>query len=163
LNYFTRTAKGYFTFEECGDVKNPTIGIEYGVPYRFIQKDRSNWFHPMGFAYFPDGAHEDLDELEPGVTQTGSNCVADNTCPTPLYFRDGVFLGNPFDKSDFGLDLYEPEFFLGITTWTANGEYSVMLTFDDEAYTNDIFYFCHVRLIVTESLEATFLVDKVKR
>lgn len=140
---------GYFTFEECPGVKNPTIGIEYGTPYRFIQKDRSNWFHPMGFAYFPDGAHDDADELEPGISQTGSNCVINNTCPTPLYFRDGVFLGDPLDKSNFGLDVYEPEFFLGITTWSGSGEYSVMLTFDDEAYTNDIFYFCHIHQYMT--------------
>ena len=99
----------------------------------------------MGFAYFPDGAHDDKDELEPGISQTGSNCVSNSTCPTPLYFRDGEFLGNPLDKADFGLDVYEPEFFLGVPTWSAVGEYSVMLTFDDEAYTNDIFYFCHVR------------------
>jgi hypothetical protein len=98
----------------------------------------------MGFAYFPDGDHADADELEPGISQTASNCEANNTCPSPLYFRDGLFLGDPLDKTNFGLDVYEPEFFLGITTWSGS-EYSVMLTFDDEAYTNDIFYFCHVR------------------
>jgi hypothetical protein len=98
----------------------------------------------MGFAYFPDGAHDDADELEPGISQTGSNCTEDNTCPTPRYFRDGKFLGNTFDKANFGLDVYEPEFFLGVHTWSAAGEYSIVLTFDDEAYTNDIFYFCHV-------------------
>ena len=142
---FSYSSLGYFTFEECPGIKNPTIGMEYGTTYHFIQKDRSNWYHPMGFAYFPDGAHDDKDELEPGISQTGSNCVSNSTCPTPLYFRDGEFLGNPLDKADFGLDVYEPEFFLGVPTWSAVGEYSVMLTFDDEAYTNDIFYFCHVR------------------
>jgi hypothetical protein len=147
---------GYFTFEECPGLKNPTIGMEYGMPYRFIQKDRSNWYHPIGFAYFPDGAHVDADELEPGITQTGSTCVADNTCPTPLYFRDGVFLGNPLDKSDFGLDVYEPDFFLGITTWSGSGEYSAMLIFDDEAYTDDIFYFCHVCSFVSELFDLMF-------
>ena len=28
---------GYYTFEECGDVVNPTIGMEVGVRYRFLQ------------------------------------------------------------------------------------------------------------------------------
>lgn len=28
---------GYFTFEECGDVVNPTLGIELGKTYRFVQ------------------------------------------------------------------------------------------------------------------------------
>ena len=33
---------GYFQFEECGDVDNPTIGLEVGKTYHFIQKDPSN-------------------------------------------------------------------------------------------------------------------------
>ena len=144
LWFLSLSFTGYFTFAECPGVKNPTIGMEYGKPYRFIQKDRSNWYHPMGFAYFPDGAHDDKDELEPGISQTGSSCVTNNTCPTPLYFLDGTFLGNPLDRSDFGLDVYEPDFFLGIAGWSGKGEYNVMLTFDDETFTNDIFYFCHV-------------------
>ena len=138
---------GYFTFEECPGIKNPTIGMEYGKSYHFIQKDLSNWYHPMGFAYFPDGAHDEKDELEPVISQTGSNCVTNNTCPTPLYFLDGVFLGDPLDASNFGLDVYEPDFFLGVTTWAGKGEYSIMLKFDDENYTNDLFYFCHVRCV----------------
>lgn len=31
---------GYFTFEECGDVVNPTLGIELGKTYRFVQVRR---------------------------------------------------------------------------------------------------------------------------
>ena len=38
-----------------------------GQTYVFDQQDDSNWFHPLGFAYFPDGAHEGVDELEEGV------------------------------------------------------------------------------------------------
>ena len=33
----------------------------------FDQLDPSNWFHPLGFAYHPDGAHDGVDELEEGV------------------------------------------------------------------------------------------------
>ena len=37
---------GYYVFEECGlDVMNPTIAMEVGETYTFIQKDRSNYFH----------------------------------------------------------------------------------------------------------------------
>lgn len=28
---------GYYQFEECGDVTNPTIAIEMGKTYRFVQ------------------------------------------------------------------------------------------------------------------------------
>ena len=102
----------------------------------------------MGFAYFPDGAHDEKDELEPGITQTSSNCAANFTCPTPRYFRDGIFLGNWAEPSDFGLDVYEPEFFLSVVDWFGAGTYSIELFFDDEEYTQDIFYFCHVRCAI---------------
>jgi len=44
---------GYFRFEECGDAVNPTLGMEIGQTYTFLQKDITNYFHPLGFAYFP--------------------------------------------------------------------------------------------------------------
>jgi hypothetical protein len=31
---------GYFSFEECGDMVNPTIGMEVGETYTFVQADR---------------------------------------------------------------------------------------------------------------------------
>ncbi len=33
---------GYYQFEECGDDVNPTLGMELGKTYKFVQKDRSN-------------------------------------------------------------------------------------------------------------------------
>ena len=33
---------GYYEFEECGDETNPTLGMEVGKTYQFIQQDRSN-------------------------------------------------------------------------------------------------------------------------
>jgi hypothetical protein len=139
--------KGYFTFNECPGMINPTIGVEVGETYIFVQEDRSNWYHPMGFAYFPDGEHDSKDELEPVITQTGSDCVTTSTCPSPRYFRNGEFLGNPDDPADFGLDVYEPEFRRGIVEWTKLGVYTVELNFDDYGYVKDIFYFCHVRIL----------------
>jgi len=41
---------GHYTFEECGDVVNPTLGLSPGQTYTFIQSDRSNFFHPLGIA-----------------------------------------------------------------------------------------------------------------
>jgi hypothetical protein len=86
--------KGYFSFEECGDVVNPTIVLELGETYTFIQRHRSNYYHPMGFAYFPDGAHDDKEELEPGVgLGHDPSCATDKTCPAPMYFLNGEYLG----------------------------------------------------------------------
>ena len=57
---------GYFTVEGC-EGKMPTLGMERGITYIFDQGDETNYYHPLGVAYYPDGAHDDVDELEPGV------------------------------------------------------------------------------------------------
>ena len=33
---------GYYGFEECGDVSNPTLAMEVGRTYEFVQQDPSN-------------------------------------------------------------------------------------------------------------------------
>jgi hypothetical protein len=48
---------GHFTFVECGETSHPIIGLKKDVTYVFDQSAASNWYHPLGFAYFPDGAH----------------------------------------------------------------------------------------------------------
>ncbi|KAL7555727.1 hypothetical protein ACA910_005145 [Epithemia clementina (nom. ined.)] len=147
---------GYYMFEECGDQVNPTIGMIVGTTYTFLQADRSNYYHPMGFAYVPDGAHADGPELEPAVsgTNTTASCVANARCPAPMYFRGNTYLGVysnnanvvpvTTDEEDFGLDVYEPQFFRPIHEWAGAGNYSIQLTFNDASYTQDIFYFCHI-------------------
>jgi len=59
---------GYFSMDQCGEEANPTLGIEKGATYYFSQEDESNYYHPLGLAYYPDGAHDGVDELEPGVS-----------------------------------------------------------------------------------------------
>merc|ERR1719407_376659 len=114
---------GYFKFNECGATSMPVISMKRGVKYIFDQSDASNWYHPLGMAYFPDGAHAGVDELEPGITQTtGDTCAGGN---------------------DFGLDNYEPEFFIPKGDWLAT-KYKVELTITDTAYATDMFYFCHI-------------------
>merc|ERR1719420_1456010 len=122
--------------------------MKRGVKYIFDQSDASNWYHPLGMAYFPDGAHAGVDELEPGITQTtGDACTADNTCQAPRYFKDAIFAGGTYptagNDGDFGLDNYEPEFFIPKGDWLAT-KYKVELTITDTAYATDMFYFCHI-------------------
>lgn len=93
---------------------NPTLGLEIGKTYTFVQENISNWMHPLGFAYFPHGAHEDTDELEPGITQTGSTCATDFSCPTPRYFRGTEFLGVE-GTEDFGLGEFQQS--VGVTVF----------------------------------------------
>ena len=146
-------ATGYYVVEECGQTPMPTLALEQNVKYRFIQHDKSNWFHPLGVAYFPDGAHEGVDELEPGISKstTTPSCTATSTCQAPRYFKNGVFLGTTFDNTatppaggaDFGLDVYEPLFQGDYVDWQTQ-KFEMQLTITDVGYTKDLFYFCHV-------------------
>ena len=72
-----------------------------------------------------------------------------------MYFLGDRYLGkysnNPDVKNvttgedDFGLDIYEPLFFLSPGGWTALGTFSVKLRFDEAIqHPSDLFYFCHI-------------------
>lgn len=119
-----------------------------------------NSFHPLGFAYYPDGAHDNKDELEPGMVPPGSSssCDENQTCPAPMYYVRGEYKGTysnnddllpvTSDESNFGLDDYEPVFFRPMPQWIEDQEFSVFLKFDkDTDFTKDIFYFCHVSMM----------------
>jgi len=171
VNIFASTM-GYFRFEECGETNSPTLGIYPGVVTTFYQHHSSNWYHPLGFGYLPDGIHKtkclncDERELDPAVTKTGSDCATVNKCMAPMYFLNdsatGVdtYLGGNYSNmpevqkpnkghtGDFGLDgfgKYEESFGqTSLVHWIAMGRWSVKFKWTDAAYTKDLFYFCHV-------------------
>jgi hypothetical protein len=55
LNVFA-SETGYYEFEGKSG-SSPDLTVEIGTTYTFDQSDASNWYHPVGFAYEPDGAH----------------------------------------------------------------------------------------------------------
>jgi len=159
---------GYFKFSgengDCGGT-NPTLGVEKGATYYFIQKDPSNYYHPIGFAYAPDGALKDNNELEPGVSgpegDDNGSCKDTLSCPAPMYIKDGEYLGNytnnpkiglgsqDLDPENFGLDDYEPEYFYPLYDWLG-ADYKVALLYpEDNDYEADFFYFCHIHEFMT--------------
>jgi len=148
LNFYA-SEWGYYSFKEC-EGTNPVLQLEIGTTYTFDQTDTSNWYHPLGFAYYADGAHDDVDELEPGIVAPGSNSTCDvtNACPTPRYKLNDEYLGVANDTGDFGLDHYEPKFFLPVVDWKDQGNFTVELKLDDTV-TQDIFYFCHIHQYMT--------------
>ena len=105
-----------------------------------------------GFAYFPDGAHKGVDELEPSISLSNSSCQDSNTCQAPMYFRNDFYLGDSFNNLgstvtggiNFGLSDYENMFHRSRTDWINLGKFSVKLNLTDEGYSKDIFYFCHL-------------------
>lgn len=126
-----------------------------GVTYNFVQKDISNFFHPFGLGYYPDGFD---DELEPGIVPPGSNseCGDTNNCPAPMYVLDGEYLGEysndneeiapvTNDSEDFGLSSYRSLFFeKSPSSWVRSGTFEVALKFDVDDFTDDIFYYCKI-------------------
>jgi len=65
-----------------------------------------------------------------------------------VYSNNGVI--HPVSSGeDFGLDVYEPEFFNNPRDWTSAGPYQIALKFDVDDFTQDIFYFCHIHQYMT--------------
>ena len=79
---------------------SPDIHVTIGQTYTFDQSHPSNWYHPVGFAYEPDGAHgstwggAELDEVEGPGELLYKIDGADTTCA---------------NASNAGLDCYELE------------------------------------------------------
>ena len=80
--------------------------------------------------------------------------------------KDGEYLGqysnnemiSPLQGGDnFGLDDYEPEFFLDFLTWKTAGKYEIALKFDDDDFAQDFFYFCHVSPVSFIALTNSFI------
>mmetsp|Transcript_20009 Transcript_20009/g.53279 ORF Transcript_20009/g.53279 Transcript_20009/m.53279 type:complete len:458 (+) Transcript_20009:265-1638(+) len=146
LNVFA-SETGYFAVDGCdaGGATQPKLVVNAGVEHCFTQTDETMWFHPLGFAYEADGALRGNPELEPGVTPPGdaSGCAETLTCQKPMYYLDGVYLGNESDPENFGLDEYEPQFARPRDEWLQAGNYEVCLTVTSTG-PPDIFYFCHI-------------------
>jgi len=154
---------GYYFIEGCSGV-NPTLHLETGRTYFFDQSDPSNWYHLIGFSYEADGAHAGVDELEPGIAPGGSTCDETLSCPAPMYFMDDEYTGVYSNiesllpvagSEDFGLDVVEPLFFHPLADWESYGPFVTALNFDDENFTEDIFYFCHVHSGMTGRIKLT--------
>lgn len=142
------SSTGYYRVEGCDGVQ-PTLGMVEGVKYTFDQTDVTNWFHPLGFAYGPDGVYLEQDELEKSVADPNgdvSNCTDSLSCQHAQYKLNGENLcdNDPCDPEDFGLDQYEGVYFSGgRDDWIDQGNFTVDVTITDPG-TTEIFYFCHI-------------------
>merc|ERR1712032_770118 len=119
---------------------SPDIHVKIGETYIFDQGAGSNWYHPIGFAYFPDGAH--------GEDWGGDERAEVEGLGELVYKKNGVAMDCE-DAGDTGLDCYEPAFFYPRGDWKAD-DWSAELTITqdvaDEAEKNGgvLYYFCHI-------------------
>ncbi|GBG33012.1 Hypothetical Protein FCC1311_092362 [Hondaea fermentalgiana] len=170
---------GYFLVEGCEDKGHmPTLGMEANVKYIFDQSNKTNWFHPLGFAYAPDGALSGNDELEKGVDPPGgTTCNETLSCQYPQYKLNGEILCDEYDEltglcadeEDFGLDQYEGVWFSGgRDNWIDAGNFTIEVNITDDA-TKEIFAFCHIhkymsfriKILDTETLAIRAPTDEI--
>jgi len=128
---------GYYEIAGKSGV-SPDLTVQIGKTYVFDQKDASNWYHPVGFAYYPDGAHgenwggAERDEVEAAGQLLYKINGAATTCP---------------DAGDTGLDCYEPEFFHPRGDWKGKhytAELTITQAMADASHGGVIYYFCHI-------------------
>jgi len=104
----------------------------------FDQRDFTNWYHPVGLAYCPDGGHgatwggEERDEVEGAGELVYKIDGAETTCP---------------DAGDTDLDCYEPDFSYPRGIWMEKvytAELTITQNMADESHGGVIHYFCHI-------------------
>lgn len=120
------------------DGPSPDLTVKIGQTITFDQTDVSNWYHPVGFAYAPDGAHGD----DWGADENPEVEGADQ-----LTYKINGEVTTCEDVGTTGLDCYEPEFFYPYGDWQAKG-YSAELTITQELADASnggvLYYFCHI-------------------
>jgi len=144
---------GAFQVEGC-EGTSPVLQIVRGVEYEFVQNAMTNWNHPIGLAYYPDGAlgfgnFSEVPELE---NPTPEDCESEDfQCnpgadveQAPLYCSNGVCETlDDWNNGETGLDFYEPYFQRPIDQWIEN-TWSVRITIPLSSLTSQFFYFCHI-------------------
>merc|ERR1719262_1014178 len=98
--------------------------------------DKTNWYHPIGFAYIAGGAHTECKAADGSLGE----------CPELEDELQSFVNGAPVtdDESGFGLDAYEPEFFNSLDWWLERPEYVVTVTIPADACHDTFYYFCHI-------------------
>jgi len=133
---------GYYNLDR-GDFEetvgsSPDITVKIGQTITFDQTDPTNWYHPVGFAYRPDGAHGD---------DWGADENAEIEGLGELLYRINGEPTTCDDAGDTGLDCYEPEFFYPIGDWKGSAYTAELTITEDVAAASKggvLYYFCHI-------------------
>jgi len=130
---------GYFKVEGYEGVQ-PTLTLQLGTDYWLHQTHASNWMHPIGLAYQPNGAH---DVLYPGSEGEGAPEVADGSGTTGYEYVYYIKYPGETDFTAVTLDDYEPLFFYPINEW-AKHSFKIHLRVTEPTFAKSIVYFCHI-------------------
>ena len=153
VNLFSGEVGNYEFVDHEGPA--PELTVEIGKTYHFDQTHHTNWYHPLGFGYFPDGAHgktwgaEERAEIDAATARGG-----------------GFFYGSALSyrinnvESDNNLEDYEQQFFWPRDEWLQR-KYTVELKITDEIareaanHGGVLYYFCHVHSKMSGKLRIT--------
>jgi len=116
---------------------SPDLTVMIGHVHTFDQTDDTNWYHPVGLAFYPDGAHG---------ADWGGEERAEVEGPYLNYKIDGAATTCP-EAGDTGLDCYEPEFFYPRAVWSEKiytAELNVTQELAEASCGGVIYYFCHI-------------------
>ena len=149
VDYFDgETGYYYLDSGEGANGPSPNIKVYVGQTITFNQRDHTNWYHPIGFAYKPDGAHG---------SKWGSEELPEVVRKGELQYKIGGKIPRCVDHGDTGLDCYEPEFFYPKNDWISAGTYSAELTITnslvDDSHGGIIYYFCHIHSKMSGKIE----------
>jgi hypothetical protein len=122
---------------------SPKLHLNAGQTYTFHQTDISNWYHPVGFAYEPGGAHNDCGDGSGECPELGG----EDSGTTLQYYVDDVPVKD--DESTFGLDAYEPLFFHPQEDWKGY-KFKVDLIVPN---VKSFYYFCHIHATMSAMVE----------
>jgi len=130
---------GYYTVDGMSGVM-PTLTVAIGTTYTLSQAHVTNWMHPIGLAFQPDGAH---DVLYAGTNGEGAPEVTDGSATTGYVYMYYVKYPGATTFTAVTLDDYEPLFFMPLSIW-ATHEFKIEFKVTDASFAKSIVYFCHI-------------------
>jgi len=140
--------QGYYQFEGISKQHSPDIEVTIGETLVFDQADHTNYFHPLGFSFSPDGFHgANWDSKPPKDVEVGKldNGADDLEYDAKFrYYIDGVY--GQCDRLN-RYDCYEDGFFMPKSDWRKSSyrvELDITKELADKSHGGVIFYFCRI-------------------
>jgi len=159
--------QGYYQFEGFPDeIYSPDIEVTIGETLVFNQSDHTNWFHPLGFSFLPDGPHgPNWDSAPPVGVEVGKLDSGEDDPAYDSKLRYYIAEVNECERLN-RYDCYKDAFFTPKSDWVQSSyrvELDITQDLADMSHGGVIFYFCRIhskmsgRIIIknTDGTQAT--------
>jgi len=142
--------QGYFQFEGLQDEQHhsPDIEVTIGETLVLDQADHTNWFHPLGFSFLPDGFHgANWDSEPPKGVEVGKLDTGGDDLDYDAKFRYYIDGTNEQCDRVNRYDCYMDDFFMPKSDWKKSSfrvELDITQELADKSHGGVIFYFCRI-------------------